>query len=126
MRASSSWRIRGSQNLRMCVAISTAAWSGGRASKLRTRSWPSRTTGGTPCPEGTGEPVIAAAPSPRWRGHHLVGHPLRGIRLACARAASVTTSTCTAVTLYSGQFVAQSEFSVVTTLAPVTGWWNVV
>ena len=45
---------------------------------------------------------------------------------ASARAASVTTSTCTAVTLYSGQFVAQSEFSVVTTLAPVTGWWNVV
>src|SRR6478735_7803187 len=44
----------------------------------------------------------------------------------CARAASVTTSTCTAVTLYSGQFVAQSEFSVVTTLAPVTGWWKVV
>ena len=43
-----------------------------------------------------------------------------------ARTVSVTTSTCTAVTLYSGQFVAQSEFSVVTTLAPVTGWWNVV
>jgi hypothetical protein len=34
--------------------------------------------------------------------------------------------TCTAVTLYSGQLVAQSEFSVVTTLAPVTGWWKVV
>jgi hypothetical protein len=29
--------------------------------------------------------------------------------------------TCTAVTLYSGQFVAQSEFSVVTTLAPDSG-----
>ncbi len=29
--------------------------------------------------------------------------------------------TCTAVTLYSGQFVAQSEFSVVMTLAPDTG-----
>lgn len=29
--------------------------------------------------------------------------------------------TCTAVTLYSGQFVAQSEFSVVTTLVPLTG-----
>ena len=36
---------------------------------------------------------------------------------ACRRA-----RTCTAVTLYSGQFVAQSECSVVTTLAPVTGW----
>ena len=45
---------------------------------------------------------------------------------AAARAASVATVTCTAVTLYSGQFVAQSEFSVVTTLAPVTGWWKVV
>lgn len=29
--------------------------------------------------------------------------------------------TWTAVTLYSGQFVAQSEFSVVTTLVPLTG-----
>src|SRR5688572_17682534 len=36
------------------------------------------------------------------------------------------TPTWTAVTLYSGQLVAQSEFSVVTTFAPVTGWWNVV
>ena len=34
--------------------------------------------------------------------------------------------TCTAVTLYSGQLVAQSEFSVVMTLAPLTGKWNVV
>ena len=33
---------------------------------------------------------------------------------------------CTAVTLYSGQFVAQSECSVVTTFAPLSGWWNVV
>src|ERR1700722_4089530 len=33
---------------------------------------------------------------------------------------------CTAVTLYSGQFVAQSEYSVVMTLACVSGWWNVV
>src|SRR5262245_25912860 len=34
--------------------------------------------------------------------------------------------TCTAVTLYSGQLVAQSENSVVTTLAPVMAWWKVV
>ncbi len=34
--------------------------------------------------------------------------------------------TSTAVTLYSGQLVAQSENSVVTTLAPVSGWWKVV
>ena len=33
---------------------------------------------------------------------------------------------CTAVTLYSGQLVAQSLLSVVITLAPETGWWNVV
>ena len=34
--------------------------------------------------------------------------------------------TCTAVTLYSGQLVAQSEKSVVMTLACVSGWWKVV
>ena len=34
--------------------------------------------------------------------------------------------TCTAVTLYSGQLVAQSEKSVVITLACVSGWWKVV
>jgi hypothetical protein len=28
--------------------------------------------------------------------------------------------------MYSGQLVAQTELSVVTTLAPLTGWWNVV
>src|SRR6266700_4117408 len=33
---------------------------------------------------------------------------------------------CTAVTLYSGQLVAQSEYSVVITLACVSGWWKVV
>src|SRR3954470_6347228 len=33
---------------------------------------------------------------------------------------------CTAVTLYSGQLVAQSENSVVMTLAWVEGWWKVV
>ncbi len=30
------------------------------------------------------------------------------------------------IILDSGQLVAQSEFSVVMTLAPVTGWWKVV
>jgi hypothetical protein len=35
-------------------------------------------------------------------------------------------NTWTAVTLYSGQFVAQSELSVVTTLICVSGWWKVV
>src|SRR5262245_57458387 len=34
--------------------------------------------------------------------------------------------TSTAVTLYSGQLVAQSEKSVVMTLACVIGWWKVV
>ena len=35
-------------------------------------------------------------------------------------------ATCTAVTLYSGQLVAQSEYSVVTTFAPVSGLWKFV
>src|SRR5690554_5569272 len=39
---------------------------------------------------------------------------------------SVAWLTCTAVTLYSGQSVAQSANSVVITLAPVCGMWNVV
>ncbi len=38
----------------------------------------------------------------------------------------VTGSTWTAVTLNSGQFVAQSELSVVITLAPDSGKWKVV
>src|SRR6185312_11085871 len=38
----------------------------------------------------------------------------------------LTNTTSTAVTLYSGQLVAQSEFSVVTTLALVSGKWKVV
>src|SRR5260370_25831666 len=58
-------------------------------------------------------------------------------RAGCGRARSawarfchasfwLTSTTSTAVTLYSGQLVAQSEFSVVTTLALVSGKWNVV
>src|SRR6202453_837992 len=38
----------------------------------------------------------------------------------------LTRVACTAVTLYSGQFVAQSELSVVITFAPDSGKWNVV
>ncbi len=38
----------------------------------------------------------------------------------------LTFSTCTAVTLYSGQLVAQSALSVVITLAPDSGKWKVV
>src|SRR5262245_8765384 len=34
--------------------------------------------------------------------------------------------TCTAVTLYSGQLVAQSKNSVVTTFTCMVGWWKVV
>jgi hypothetical protein len=44
----------------------------------------------------------------------------------CHAEGSLTRTTSTAVTLYSGQFVAQSEFSVVTTLAPESGKWKVV
>ena len=39
-------------------------------------------------------------------------------RRSCQDDGSATRTTCTAVTLYSGQLVAQSEYSVVTTLAP--------
>src|SRR5262249_4545543 len=45
---------------------------------------------------------------------------------SCQSVGPLEGLTCTAVTLYSGQFVAQSEYSVVTTLACVFGWWNVV
>ena len=45
---------------------------------------------------------------------------------ACQLEGSVTLLSCTAVTLYSGQLVAQSLLSVVITLAPDTGWWKVV
>ena len=41
-------------------------------------------------------------------------------RAACQSERWLVRRTCTAVTLYSGQLVAQSELSVVTTLAPVT------
>src|SRR5204863_7893698 len=44
----------------------------------------------------------------------------------CQASFWFTSTTSTAVTLYSGQLVAQSEFSVVTTLALVSGKWNVV
>ena len=44
------------------------------------------------------------------------------VRLLSAGSAFGRTST--AVTLYSGQFVAQSELSVVTTFAPDSGWWK--
>ena len=54
---------------------------------------------------------------------------LRLVEAAVARCHSdgcVTLATCTAVTLYSGQLVAQSELSVVITLAPDSGKWKVV
>ena len=44
----------------------------------------------------------------------------------CQLEGCATGITCTAVTLYSGQLVAQSEFSVVMTLAPDSGKWKVV
>jgi len=66
---------------------------------------------------------------------NLLGHPDEGLdqhgyRLTVASAPAPSTmwsppcrfgDTSTAVTLYSGQLVAQSELSVVTTLAPLTG-----
>ena len=44
----------------------------------------------------------------------------------CHSEGWLTRVTCTAVTLYSGQLVAQSELSVVITFAPDSGKWNVV
>lgn len=44
----------------------------------------------------------------------------------CHSVGPLDGATCTAVTLYSGQLVAQSEKSVVITLACVSGWWKVV
>ena len=46
----------------------------------------------------------------------------RGAHARCSELGRIST----AVTLYSGQFVAQSELSVVITLVPLTGWWKVV
>ena len=45
---------------------------------------------------------------------------------SCHSVSPFEGATCTAVTLYSGQLVAQSEKSVVTTFARVSGWWKVV
>ena len=72
-------------------------------------------------------------------GGDLTGHPGQGLDahgyawIDSAPAATVLASgprrvgaTSTAVTLYSGQLVAQSEYSVVITLAPLPGKWNVV
>src|SRR3989337_683850 len=52
---------------------------------------------------------------------------LRSARIRTCHASGCSTlTTSTAVTLYSGQFVAQSEFSVVTTFNPDAGKGNVV
>src|SRR5438552_1134848 len=70
----------------------------------------------------------------RTREHHSAGTSgLTSMRLfsrsrsshsSCQPEGRFDSVTCTAVTLYSGQLVAQSEYSVVMTLVPVTGWWN--
>ena len=62
---------------------------------------------------------VVRPPGARGRADREGQSPATGV-FACAGP------TWTAVTLYSGQFVAQSDWSVVTTLAPLTGWWNVV
>ena len=60
--------------------------------------------------------------------HCDAAHRRRCRRRSCSCQADgpLVRRTCTAVTLYSGQLVAQSENSVVTTLAPDIGWWKVV
>ena len=94
---------------RCAAATASAARSGGRCANWRAMSLPRRTSAGDrrrharlrrgPVTGGLGDGAVAAG----------VGHPdLDGGDLV------------------PGQLVAQSEFSVVTTLAPVTGWWKVV
>jgi len=64
----------------------------------------------------------AAWASPNMRRSDTSSSALR----SCQAEIALVRRTSTAVTLYSGQLVAQSLFSVVTTLAPVPGWWKVV
>ena len=116
--------IRGSQNLRMCVAVAQVTHrqtSGGRTEQ-RCR-WPVSRP-----PRKTSSLVAQQGCRPRdSRRPRLVG--IRAASMASHRLGHRSfrpSSIWTAVTLYSGQLVAQSECSVVTTLAPVTGWWNVV
>ena len=73
-----------------------------------------------------------AQPGKAARGLHHSAARMRREWAACASYFSCHSVgpleglTCTAVTLYSGQLVAQSEKSVVMTLACVVGWWKVV
>ena len=57
---------------------------------------------------------------------HLDEVPLFVIQSLAHTKACDEGRTSTAVTLYSGQLVAQSELSVVITFVPLTGWWKVV
>ena len=65
-------------------------------------------------------------PTPAWRWQRARDHVVRPTASAPVSATRRAGETCTAVTLYSGQLVAQSENSVVTMFARVTGWWKVV
>jgi hypothetical protein len=64
-------------------------------------------------------------PPPACQRSGGTGAPVRHTRSA-SRLGPFDGEICTAVTLYSGQFVAQSEKSVVMTFACVVGWWKVV
>ena len=67
---------------------------------------------------------VDGATHDRW--HALAGHVAPDLVADQRLHAPATRDTCTAVTLYSGQLVAQSELSVVITLAPDSGKWKVV
>src|SRR5690606_37576377 len=69
--------------------------------------------------------LSSSAPARAWRRNSSCSS-VKASKFCCHSDSFVTLCACTAVTLYSGQFVAQSELSVVTTLAPDSGWWNVV
>src|SRR5690606_11103369 len=68
----------------------------------------------------------SASPSRRRSCSSFCCTSLKRDHPACQVEGWDTRRACTAVTLYSGQLVAQSELSVVTTLAPDSGKWNVV
>src|SRR5690606_31953100 len=62
----------------------------------------------------------AVPPASRWLRARVAAYRF------CQSDTAMARLTSTAVTLYSGQLVAQSAYSVVTTLAAVSGKWKVV
>ncbi len=101
------------------TGTSLASWS----SRLR-QPCSSQFITATWCETGTVSPLLPGTPqAPRLRAlsSKAVCCRLKACCCFCHSDGCVTRVTCTAVTLYSGQLVAQSELSVVTMFAPVIG-----